>query len=198
MLGLAIPAYRLPNDVVDKDVANVTAVGVEIQTDARVDDVAALKDEGFDAVLLAIGTHRPPSLRVPGEQLRRRPERPRVPARGQARRRTRRGRQARGGHRGRQRSHRRGAHGPPPERRFRRLVSLECMRRCRPTLRGRRGAGGRRHLQELMRDRVTSKARTRVQGVELRSALRVGLSTSRGGSSPSTPRAPSRASPATW
>ena len=30
MLRLGIPAYRLPNDVIDDDIANVTAIGVEI------------------------------------------------------------------------------------------------------------------------------------------------------------------------
>jgi heterodisulfide reductase subunit A len=69
MLRLGIPAYRLPSDVVDDDVANVTALGVEIATDARVDDVAGLKQQGFDAVLVATGTHRPVRLRVPGEDL---------------------------------------------------------------------------------------------------------------------------------
>src|SRR5664280_114018 len=69
MLRLGIPAYRLPNDVIDDDVANVTAIGVEIATNARVDDVAALKDDGFDAVLVATGTHKAVSLRVPGEEL---------------------------------------------------------------------------------------------------------------------------------
>jgi len=69
MLRLGIPAYRLPNDVIDDDVANVTAIGVEIQTDTRVDDVAALKDDGFDAVLVATGTHKAVGLRVPGEEL---------------------------------------------------------------------------------------------------------------------------------
>jgi heterodisulfide reductase subunit A-like polyferredoxin len=69
MLRLGIPAYRLPNDVVDDDIANVTAIGVEIQTDVRVDDVAALKNDGFDAVLVATGTHKAVSLRVPGEEL---------------------------------------------------------------------------------------------------------------------------------
>jgi len=69
MLSMGIPAYRLPNDVVADDVANVTAIGVEIQTDARVDDVAALKNDGFDAVLLATGTHKSVRLNVPGEEL---------------------------------------------------------------------------------------------------------------------------------
>ena len=66
-LALGIPAYRLPNDVVDDDVANVTAIGVEIETGVQVDDPAKLKDDGFDAVLMATGTHRAVQLRVPGE-----------------------------------------------------------------------------------------------------------------------------------
>ena len=67
MLALGIPAYRLPNEVVDDDVANVTAIGVEIETGVRVEDPAKLKDDGFDAVLVATGTHKAVQLRVPGE-----------------------------------------------------------------------------------------------------------------------------------
>ncbi len=67
MLRLGIPAYRLPNEVIDADVGNVTAIGVEIATDTKIDDVAALRDQGFDAVLVATGTHKPIQLRVPGE-----------------------------------------------------------------------------------------------------------------------------------
>jgi len=67
MLRLGIPAYRLPNDVVDDDIGNVTAIGVEIATGIRVDDVASLKNDGFEAVLVATGTHKPVQLRVPGE-----------------------------------------------------------------------------------------------------------------------------------
>jgi len=69
MLSLGIPAYRLPNDVVADDVANVTAIGVEIATDTRVEDVAALKNDGYDAVLVATGTHKSVGLRVPGDDL---------------------------------------------------------------------------------------------------------------------------------
>ena len=69
MLRLGIPAYRLPNEVIDHDISNVTALGVEIRTGVRVDDPAGLKDDGFDAVLVATGTHKAVRLRVPGEEL---------------------------------------------------------------------------------------------------------------------------------
>jgi len=69
MLRLGIPAYRLPNQVVDDDVANLTAVGVEIETGHRVDDLTELRTSGFEAVLVATGTHTSMKLRVPGEEL---------------------------------------------------------------------------------------------------------------------------------
>jgi heterodisulfide reductase subunit A len=69
MLRLGIPAYRLPNDVIDDDIGNVTGIGVELKTGVRVDDPAKLKSDGFDAVLVATGTHKAVQLRVPGEDL---------------------------------------------------------------------------------------------------------------------------------
>ena len=66
-LRLAIPSYRLPTEVVERDIDNVRALGVEIATNSPVRDLAALKAEGYDAVLLATGTPRSTNLGVPGE-----------------------------------------------------------------------------------------------------------------------------------
>ncbi|MGE5235613.1 MAG: FAD-dependent oxidoreductase, partial [Acidobacteriota bacterium] len=66
-LRLAIPSYRLPVQVVERDIDNVRALGVEIQTGTPVRDLAALKAEGYDAVLVATGTPRSANLGVPGE-----------------------------------------------------------------------------------------------------------------------------------
>jgi heterodisulfide reductase subunit A-like polyferredoxin len=66
-LRLAIPSYRLPIEVVERDIDNVRAIGVEIATSSPVRDVPALHDDGFDAVLVATGTHRSTNLGVPGE-----------------------------------------------------------------------------------------------------------------------------------
>jgi heterodisulfide reductase subunit A len=68
-LRTAIPAYRLPPEVVDRDIENVTAIGVEIKTEARVEDLAELRNQGFEAVLLATGTPRSAELGIPGESL---------------------------------------------------------------------------------------------------------------------------------
>ena len=67
-LRLSIPSYRLPAEVVERDVANVAGIGVEIETNARVEDPTALKREGFDAVLLATGTPVSARLNVSGEE----------------------------------------------------------------------------------------------------------------------------------
>ena len=63
----AIPAYRLPPEVVDADIANLTSLGVEIICNTSVDDPASLKDKGFDGVIVATGTQKPTLMNVPGE-----------------------------------------------------------------------------------------------------------------------------------
>ncbi len=68
-LRYALPEYRLPRAAVDADIANVTALGVEIVFNRRVEDVAALRAEGFDAVIVATGTPATQALRIPGEDL---------------------------------------------------------------------------------------------------------------------------------
>ena len=62
-----IPAYRLPKDVVAADLAHLLAIGVEIVCNHPVRDLAALKNEGYDAVVLATGTQKSARLDIPGE-----------------------------------------------------------------------------------------------------------------------------------
>jgi heterodisulfide reductase subunit A len=63
----AIPTYRLPHEVVDADIANLTALGVEIECDSKITDLAELKALGYEAVVLATGTQLATSMEVPGE-----------------------------------------------------------------------------------------------------------------------------------
>ncbi|MBN1423434.1 FAD-dependent oxidoreductase [Candidatus Fermentibacteria bacterium] len=51
-----IPPFRLPTEVLERDIANVTALGVEIRTGQAVDDPSRLARQGFDAVFVATGT----------------------------------------------------------------------------------------------------------------------------------------------
>ena len=62
----AIPVYRLPHEVVDADIANLTSLGVEIRCNTPVDDLDALKTD-YDAVVVATGTQVAARLEVPGE-----------------------------------------------------------------------------------------------------------------------------------
>ncbi|MBN2243297.1 MAG: FAD-dependent oxidoreductase [Acidobacteria bacterium] len=69
MLRYAIPPFRLPKDVVDRDIKNVTALGVEIRANARVESVQSLKEAGFDSVFLAVGSGEAWTMGFEGEDL---------------------------------------------------------------------------------------------------------------------------------
>jgi heterodisulfide reductase subunit A-like polyferredoxin len=69
MLRSSLPDYRLPKGVVDRDIRNVTALGVEVRTGVLVTSLERLRQDGFAAVLAAIGTPKPKKLMIPGEDL---------------------------------------------------------------------------------------------------------------------------------
>ncbi|MGV8909039.1 MAG: FAD-dependent oxidoreductase [Propionicimonas sp.] len=62
----AIPAYRLPQDVVDADIANLTSIGVEIRCNVAVTDPESLKAD-YNAVIVATGTQVATRMDIPGE-----------------------------------------------------------------------------------------------------------------------------------
>ncbi len=71
MLILGIPEYRLPRDLLDREIGRILGLGVDLRTDTRLGrDVTldALAAE-YDAVLLAIGMQISTPLRAPGEEL---------------------------------------------------------------------------------------------------------------------------------
>ena len=58
MMRFGIPAYRMPRDVLDAEVACIERIGVKIVLNSKVEDIMAAKEQGgFDAVFLAIGAH---------------------------------------------------------------------------------------------------------------------------------------------
>ncbi len=69
MMRLGIPTYRIPRWVLDRDIRNVTALGVEIRTGAPVESVRTLRDAGFDAVFLGLGAMKARRMGIPGEEL---------------------------------------------------------------------------------------------------------------------------------
>jgi NADPH-dependent glutamate synthase beta subunit-like oxidoreductase len=66
MMRFGIPAYRMPRDVLDGEVARIEQLGVKITLNCKVEDVmAAKKEEGFDAVFMAIGAHLGKHVDIP-------------------------------------------------------------------------------------------------------------------------------------
>jgi NADPH-dependent glutamate synthase beta subunit-like oxidoreductase len=69
MLRFGIPAYRMPRDVLDAEIARIEAAGVTIRLNHKVDDVLAAKAEGeFDAVFMAIGAHLARRVDIPARE----------------------------------------------------------------------------------------------------------------------------------
>ncbi|MCF6285344.1 MAG: hypothetical protein L3K26_09165 [Candidatus Hydrogenedentes bacterium] len=69
MLRHGMPAYRMPHDVLDRDIKNITALGVKIKTGSPVKSMAALKKQGYDATFLAVGGQVPRIVPIKGEEL---------------------------------------------------------------------------------------------------------------------------------
>ncbi|MGD0250237.1 MAG: FAD-dependent oxidoreductase [Thermoplasmata archaeon] len=69
ILRWGIPSYRLPKEVLQRDLDGITAAGIQIETGHPVTSVRALIESGFDAVFLATGGRGGRKLLVPGEEL---------------------------------------------------------------------------------------------------------------------------------
>jgi NADH-quinone oxidoreductase subunit F len=70
LLRVGIPEYRLPKEIVEREIEAIKALGVEIKTntpvgkDLTLDD---LRDQGFKAFFLGIGAHKGFRLNIAGE-----------------------------------------------------------------------------------------------------------------------------------
>ncbi len=70
MMAVGIPGYRLPPQVLQREIAAIEALGVKIHLNHPIggDELQRLREE-YDAVFVAVGAHRGWSLRIPGEDL---------------------------------------------------------------------------------------------------------------------------------
>lgn len=72
MLLYGIPEYRLPKDLLAKEIATITALCEDVRTNAALGrdfTIEALQRGGYDAVFVAIGAQASQKLGVPGEDL---------------------------------------------------------------------------------------------------------------------------------
>lgn len=70
MLRVGIPDYRLPPEVLEKEIKWITRLGVEIKFNTALGNdisIDGLFEEGFKSVYIAIGAHSSMKLNIPGE-----------------------------------------------------------------------------------------------------------------------------------
>jgi glutamate synthase (NADPH/NADH) small chain len=73
VMRYGIPEFRLPNEIVDKEIDGLRRMGVKFETNYVVGRTRKLKDlmekDGFDAVFVATGAGLPKFMGIPGEDL---------------------------------------------------------------------------------------------------------------------------------
>jgi len=70
MLVWGIPEYRLPREVIEREIADIVRLGVEVKTNqswGRDFTLESLRKDGFEAIVLAIGAHKGLALDVDGD-----------------------------------------------------------------------------------------------------------------------------------
>ena len=71
MLRYGIPQYRLPKEVLDKEIAIIEKAGVKLVNNVKLGrdfTIKSLKEQN-DAVIVAVGAWKSSSMRTPGEDL---------------------------------------------------------------------------------------------------------------------------------
>ncbi len=69
MLRLGVPEYRLPSEIIEREVQDIVDLGIEIHLNTTVDNLDDLFDEGYSSVLIAVGAHEGIRLPIPGADL---------------------------------------------------------------------------------------------------------------------------------
>ncbi len=72
MMAVGIPDYRLPRDILDKEIHIIEKMGVDIKLNTAIGPKMGIDDlleNGYGAVFMAAGAHRGIELSIPGEAL---------------------------------------------------------------------------------------------------------------------------------
>jgi NADH-quinone oxidoreductase subunit F len=67
MMRVGIPRYRLPDEILDKEIKEIENVGVEIKLSSKVESIDALFKQGFNAVFVGTGAHKGQNMGIEGE-----------------------------------------------------------------------------------------------------------------------------------
>ena len=69
MLRVGVPAYRLPTEIIEREIADIVDLGVDLRLNHPVENLNDLFEQGYDAVLIAVGAHEGIRLPIPGAHL---------------------------------------------------------------------------------------------------------------------------------
>lgn len=72
VLAYGIPPFRLPRNILSREIAYVKSLGVKLETNAIVGKLHTLRellDDGYSAVFIGTGAGLPQFMRIPGENL---------------------------------------------------------------------------------------------------------------------------------
>jgi len=71
MLRVGIPDYRLPSEILDKEIGYILRLGIQTEVNKRLGrdfTLDSLKEEGYRAIFLATGAHKSLDMNIPGEK----------------------------------------------------------------------------------------------------------------------------------
>ncbi len=72
MLTLGVPEYRLPRDLIKREIDAILSMGIKIRYNAKLGrdfHLSDLRQQGFDAVFISIGAHMSRELNIPGVEM---------------------------------------------------------------------------------------------------------------------------------
>jgi heterodisulfide reductase subunit A-like polyferredoxin len=69
MMRVGVPEYRLPTEIIEREIADILDLGIDLRLNTAVDDLGKIFDEGYEAVLITVGAHEGIRLPIPGADL---------------------------------------------------------------------------------------------------------------------------------
>ncbi len=66
MLRLGVPEYRLPTEIIEREVQDILDLGIDLRLNHQINNLDEIFAEGYDAVLIAVGAHEGVRLPIPG------------------------------------------------------------------------------------------------------------------------------------
>jgi heterodisulfide reductase subunit A-like polyferredoxin len=69
MMWVGIPSYRLPREVIQREIDAILSLGVDVKLSSPIGEDVKLEDlqKDYDAIFIAAGAHKPFKLEIPGE-----------------------------------------------------------------------------------------------------------------------------------